>query len=55
MCKDSSQMLGMGEIQQGKEEELVLKGKNSKYMEVGKYKGAHIGSRGTFKAKNSGG
>lgn len=48
-------MQGMGEIQQGKEEGLVLKGKNSKYTEVGNYKGAHIGSRGIFKAKNSGG
>ena len=33
MCKDSSWMQGTGEIQPGKEEGLVLKGKNSKYME----------------------
>ena len=45
----------MGEIQPGKEEGLVLKSKNSNYLEVGKYKGAQKGRRGTFKVKNSGG
>ena len=32
-------MQGMGEIQPGKEEGLVLKGKNSNYLEVGNRKG----------------